>query len=169
MKTLIPLQLGAAPDKNDPQPLVIYHGRNCPDGFAAALAAWLYYKGKAEFLGLEHGDISSVEELPALSGRAVYILDFAFSPELLRGIEARAAKLVDAIRPRVEAEDSEEDGMGGRIYDPEEDERLRRELAANCDRIEAIIESKRDRQAGGGHTETGGPQGSGERSPDRTA
>ncbi|OGA95901.1 MAG: phosphoesterase [Burkholderiales bacterium RIFCSPHIGHO2_12_FULL_61_11] len=94
MKTLIPLQLGAAPDKNDPQPLVIYHGRNCPDGFAAALAAWLYYKGKAEFLGLEHGDISSVEELPALSGRAVYILDFAFSPELLRGIEARAAKLV---------------------------------------------------------------------------
>lgn len=85
------------------------------------------------------------------------------------GVIARAAKLVDAIRPRVEAEDSEEDGMGGRIYDPEEDERLRRELAANCDRIEAIIESKRDRQAGGGHTETGGPQGSGERSPDRTA
>lgn len=85
------------------------------------------------------------------------------------GVIARAAKLVDAIRPRVEAEDSEEDGMGGRIYDPEEDERLRRELAANCDRIEAIIESKRDRQAAGGHTETGGPQGSGERSPDRTA
>ncbi|MFN6981546.1 MAG: hypothetical protein ACK4NU_06425 [Brevundimonas sp.] len=85
------------------------------------------------------------------------------------GVIARAAKLVDAIRPRVEAEDSEEDEMGGRIYDPEEDERLRRELAANCDRIEAIIESKRDLQAGGGHSETGGPQGHGERSPDRTA
>jgi hypothetical protein len=35
-----------------------------------------------------------VEDLPALSGRAVYILDFSFSPELLRGIEERAAKLV---------------------------------------------------------------------------
>jgi oligoribonuclease NrnB/cAMP/cGMP phosphodiesterase (DHH superfamily) len=94
MKTILPLQLLLAPDKNDPRPLVIYHGRSCPDGFAAALAAWLYYEGRAEFLGLDHGDISSVEDLPALSGRAVYILDFSFSPELLRGIEERAAKLV---------------------------------------------------------------------------
>ena len=83
------------------------------------------------------------------------------------GVIARAAKLVDAIRPRVEAENSEEDGMGGRIYDAKEDERLRRRLAANCDRIEAIIESKRDRRAEGGDPETGGPQGPGESSPDR--
>jgi hypothetical protein len=54
----------------------------------------LYYEGKAEFLGLDHGDIKSVEDLPALSGRAVYILDFSFSPEILRGIEERATKLV---------------------------------------------------------------------------
>ena len=94
MKTILPLQLQVAPDKNDPRPLVIYHGRSCPDGFAAALAAWLYYKGQAEFLGLDHGDIRSVEDLPALGGRAVYLLDFAFLPELLRAIEARAAKLV---------------------------------------------------------------------------
>ena len=94
MKTIFPLQLQVAPDKKDPQPLVIYHGRRCPDGFAAALAAWLYYAGQAEFLGLDHGDIRSVEELPALSGRAVYILDFSFSPDLMRAIEARAAKLV---------------------------------------------------------------------------
>ena len=94
MKTILPLQLRVAPDKNDPRPLVIYHGRSCPDGFAAALAAWLYYAGKAEFLALDHGDISALEQLPALDGRAVYILDFSFSPELLRGIEARAAKLV---------------------------------------------------------------------------
>jgi oligoribonuclease NrnB/cAMP/cGMP phosphodiesterase (DHH superfamily) len=94
MKTILPLQLLFAPDLNDPQPLVIYHGRKCPDGFAAALAAWLFYAGRAEFLPLDHGDIQSVDQLPLLAGRAVYILDFSFSPEIMRGIEERAAKLV---------------------------------------------------------------------------
>lgn len=94
MKTILPLQLLVGPDKNDPRPLVIYHGRSCPDGFASALAAWLYYEGRAEFLGLDHGDIKSVDDLPALGGRAVYILDFSFLPDILRGIDERAAKLV---------------------------------------------------------------------------
>ena len=94
MKTLPPLNLRIKPEKNDPQPLVIYHGRNCPDGFASALAAWLFYEGQAEFLALDHGDIKSMDELPALAQRAVYILDFSFSPELMRGIDERAAKLV---------------------------------------------------------------------------
>ena len=94
MKTILPLQLLFAPDHNDPHPLVIYPGRNCPDGFAAALAAWLFYEGKAEMLGLDHGDIKSVTDLPALEGRAVYILDFSFDEVILSGIEERAAKLV---------------------------------------------------------------------------
>jgi oligoribonuclease NrnB/cAMP/cGMP phosphodiesterase (DHH superfamily) len=94
MKTILPLQLLFAPDLNDAQPLVIYHGRKCPDGFAAALAAWLFYSGRAEFLALDHGDIQSVDALPPLAGRAVYILDFSFAPEIMRGIEERAAKLV---------------------------------------------------------------------------
>ncbi len=88
------LNLPLAPDKNDPHPLVIYHGRNCPDGFAAALAAWLFYAGQAEFLALDHGDIRCVDDLPALAGRAVYVLDFSFAEPILRGIDARAAKLV---------------------------------------------------------------------------
>jgi len=94
MKTLLPLQLLFAPDRSDPDPLIIYHGQSCPDGFAAALAAWLFYEGKAEFLGLDHGNVRSVADLPALEGRAVYILDFSFSAAILRGIEERAAKLV---------------------------------------------------------------------------
>lgn len=94
MKTLLPLQLLFAPDRNDPDPLVIYHGHNCPDGFASALAAWLFYEGRAEFLGLDHGNVRSVADLPALQGRAVYILDFSFSADILRGIEEQAAKLV---------------------------------------------------------------------------
>jgi oligoribonuclease NrnB/cAMP/cGMP phosphodiesterase (DHH superfamily) len=94
MKTILPLQLLFAPAKNDPQPLVIYHGHNCPDGFASALAAWLFYEGKAEFLGLDHGDIRSVADLPPMTGRSVYILDFSFSAEIMRGINEQAAKLV---------------------------------------------------------------------------
>lgn len=94
MKTILPLSLLFAPSKSDPSPLVIYHGHGCPDGFAAALAAWLFYEGKAEFLGLDHGDIKTVGDLPDLAGRAVYILDFSFAPELMRSIEERAAKLV---------------------------------------------------------------------------
>ena len=94
MKNILPLSLLIKPDKNDPLPLILYHGRNCPDGFAAALAAWLYYAGKAEFLGLDHGDVKQLSDLPALTGRAVYILDFSFSNEIMHGIEEQAAKLV---------------------------------------------------------------------------
>ena len=93
-KHILPLQLLIKPDQQDPQPLVLYHGKGCPDGFAAALAAWLFYQGRGEFLGLDHGDIKTVADLPAIDGRAVYILDFSFAPEILQGIEQRAAKLV---------------------------------------------------------------------------
>lgn len=94
MKTILPLSLLIKPSKNDPDPLIIYHGRHCPDGFAAALAAWQYYEGKAEFLGLDHGDVKSLADLPALAGRAIYILDFSFPVEILRGIEEVAAQLI---------------------------------------------------------------------------
>lgn len=91
--TLLPLALLVAPDRHDPAPLVLYHAR-CPDGFAAALAAWLFYEGRAEFRGLDHGEIKTVADLPPLDGRAVYILDFSFDRELLREVEQLAAKLV---------------------------------------------------------------------------
>ena len=93
-KSILPLQLLVAPDKNDPSPLVLYHGRNCPDGFGAALAAWLYYGDSAEYLGLDHGDIKTVDDLPPVAGRTVYILDFSFSADILHAIDERAAKLV---------------------------------------------------------------------------
>ena len=94
MKTILPLQLLVAPDKNDPRPLILYHGRRCPDGFGAALAAWLFYGGQAELVGLDHGDVQTLADLPDTEGRAVYILDFSFSADILRGIEERAAKVV---------------------------------------------------------------------------
>lgn len=93
MKTLLPQQLLVHPDRHDPNPLVIYHAR-CPDGFGAALAAWLFFEGRAEFRPLDHGDVKTAADLPPVEGRAVYILDFCFLPELLQVIEQRAAKLV---------------------------------------------------------------------------
>ena len=96
MKLLPDLKLPVAADINDPKPLILFHGRNCPDGFGAALAAWLFFggDGKAEFRGLDHGEIQSVDDLGEIDGRAIYILDFAFGPELLTAIEAKAHKLV---------------------------------------------------------------------------
>jgi len=94
MSSILPLSLLVKPDRNDPRPLIVYHGRSCPDGFAAALAAWLFYEGQAEFLGLDHGDVKTLADLPPIDGRAVYILDFSFDADLLRGIDERAAKLV---------------------------------------------------------------------------
>ncbi|OIN93074.1 MAG: phosphoesterase [Comamonadaceae bacterium CG1_02_60_18] len=90
----MPLNLTVAPDQNDPHPLVIYHGRSCPDGFAAALAAWLYFGDRAQYLALDHGDVKTLADLPTVAGRAVYILDFSFAAPLLRAIEEQAAKLV---------------------------------------------------------------------------
>ncbi|MDR2328438.1 MAG: phosphoesterase [Comamonas sp.] len=94
MKLLPDLSLPVKADINDPQPLILYHGRNCPDGYGAALAAWLFFSGNAEFRGLDHGEIQTVDDLGPLAGRTIYILDFAFGPELLAAIEAQAHKLV---------------------------------------------------------------------------
>jgi oligoribonuclease NrnB/cAMP/cGMP phosphodiesterase (DHH superfamily) len=45
-------------------------------------------------LGVTHGKIAQVEDLPDLQGRAVYILDFSFDEPIMRAIDERAAKLV---------------------------------------------------------------------------
>ena len=58
--TLLPLSLRAAPSVNDPEPLVLYHDR-CADGFDAAQAAWRFYGGQVQCLGLSHGQIRNVE------------------------------------------------------------------------------------------------------------
>ena len=94
MKTILPLQLLVRPSLHDERPLILYHGRRCPDGFGAALAAWLFYGERAQFRGLDHGEIQCVDDLGDLAGRAVYVVDFAFEPVLMADIESRVAKLV---------------------------------------------------------------------------
>jgi uncharacterized protein len=43
---------------------------------------------------MDHGHVETVADLPTQSGRAVYPLDFLFSPEIMLGIESLAAKRV---------------------------------------------------------------------------
>ncbi len=93
-RTRLPLRLHIQPSLADTRPLVLFHGKQCPDGFAAALAAWLFYGGQAEFRGLEHGELATVADLPDVAGRTVYILDFSLPAELLTAIDERAERLV---------------------------------------------------------------------------
>ena len=58
------------------------------------------------------------------------------------GVIARTARAVDVLRQRIEA-NSEEDEMGGRTYDPAEDERIRQELLVHHGRLDGILETKR--------------------------
>ncbi|WP_395944574.1 hypothetical protein [Brevundimonas sp.] len=57
------------------------------------------------------------------------------------GVIARSACAVDVLRQRARAA-SEEDEMGGRTYDPDEDECIRQELLVESARIERIFEGK---------------------------
>lgn len=93
--TILPLQLFVQASLEDVRPLILYHGRRCPDGFGAALAAWLFYGDKAEYRGLDHGEIQTAADLGEdLQGRAVYVVDFAFEPVLMAEIESKVSKLV---------------------------------------------------------------------------
>jgi oligoribonuclease NrnB/cAMP/cGMP phosphodiesterase (DHH superfamily) len=68
--------------------LVIYHGK-CPDGFGAALSAWMKFKDAADYLPAEHGAYPS----PLVTGRDVYILDFSFPRPTLEQMRADAKSL----------------------------------------------------------------------------
>ena len=91
--TILPLSLFVQARRDDPSPLILYHGR-CADGFSAAWAAWQFYEGEVECVGLTHGQVKTLDDLPPLEGRAVYILDFSFSADILSQIDDRVAKLV---------------------------------------------------------------------------
>lgn len=85
--------LAIRPDPNDANPLILYHGK-CPDGFAAAMAAWRFFEGRGEYMGLSHSKGTTLADLPDLTGRSVYILDFSFDPEFMAALDAGAKQLI---------------------------------------------------------------------------
>ncbi len=68
--------------------VVLYH-KNCTDGFSAAWAAWLALGGKADYIPVVHQ-----EPLPeGLEGKTVYLLDFCYKEDAMRGLLAAAKKV----------------------------------------------------------------------------
>lgn len=64
---------------------VLYHA-NCPDGFAAAWAAWMSLGDAATYLPVSYG-----QPLPEIPNEAiVYIVDFSFPRDVLAALDARA-------------------------------------------------------------------------------
>ena len=58
--------------------LVLYHGNNCPDGFAAATVLYMALGDTADYIAINYGD-----GLPDVRGKEVYLVDFAFVNEQL--------------------------------------------------------------------------------------
>ncbi|MNR71392.1 DHHA1 domain protein [compost metagenome] len=68
--------------------VVIYHNK-CPDGFAAAFAAWLRLGEQAQYLAYDYG-----MEPPPVAGKDVYIVDFSFDAEVMQQLEQAARTVV---------------------------------------------------------------------------
>ena len=70
------------------EPVIFYHAK-CPDGFAAALAAWIHFDGRGEYLPATHDMV-----VPDVAGKMVYMLDIAFGLETMDRVMAQAQRLV---------------------------------------------------------------------------
>lgn len=69
-------------------PVIFYHAP-CPDGFCAALAAWLHFEGRGEYIGISHE-----QRVPDVHGRPVYMLDIAFERNVMERVESQASRFV---------------------------------------------------------------------------
>jgi hypothetical protein len=71
-------------------PLILYHA-DCDDGFGAAYAAWLSLGDGAEYRPVYYGDAIPPE---LLVDRKVFILDFSFSPDVIRSMPQKSFCLI---------------------------------------------------------------------------
>eukprot|EP00938_MAST-03A_sp_MAST-3A-sp1_P005165 g5165.t1 len=77
-------QKAMTPDDVD---VVIFHG-SCPDGFAAAFAAYLRIGDRARYFGISHGKHKKLP--PGIDGKNVCILDFSFDAATMAELKNRA-------------------------------------------------------------------------------
>lgn len=67
---------------------ILYHG-NCPDGFGAALVAWMFYGDKATYTPVYHN-----RPVPELQSKEVYLIDFCYNIGQMKEIAEKVEKLV---------------------------------------------------------------------------
>lgn len=70
---------------------VLYH-KNCTDGTGAKFAAWKKYGDAAVYLPVAYGE--PFPELGNDPDTEVYILDFSYSKEIIKGLQAKYKKVV---------------------------------------------------------------------------
>nr|WP_316629007.1 hypothetical protein [uncultured Brevundimonas sp.] len=128
LRTLVRYGLGMAGNRDDEE-----GGRDGGDS-AAACAGWL----EPLFLKLK----TKIEEAAEAVCRTD-VGETGAAEKVARqiGVIARSAKAVEAMRLLCLSED-EEDEMGGRTYDPAEDELLRKRLLVEYERADRILEEK---------------------------
>ena len=129
LRTLLRYGLGMTGNRDDEE-----GGVDGAGATAASCAGWL----EPMFLMLK----AKMEEA-AQKVCKTEIEDAAAAEKVARqiGVIARSAKAVEAMRLLC-LSDNEEDEMGGRTYDPAEDERIRGELLVEYERLDGIIERK---------------------------
>lgn len=129
LRSLLRYGLGMTGNRDDGE-----GGRGGAGGSAAACAGWL----EPMFLMLK----AKMEEA-AQKVCKTEIEDAAAAEKVARqiGVIARSAKAVEAMRLLC-LSDNEEDEMGGRTYDPAQDERIRGELLVEYERLDRIMEEK---------------------------
>lgn len=69
---------------------VLYH-KNCADGFAASVVAWMKLRGTAWYVPMNYGE-PVPEDIPDWA--EVYLLDFSFPREVMEGLLRRMSKVV---------------------------------------------------------------------------
>jgi len=69
--------------------IILYHA-NCPDGFAAAFAAWLKFGDTAQYIPVQYGHpVPDWDNFPEVMPATVYILDFSYPRDVLESLAAR--------------------------------------------------------------------------------
>ena len=67
----------------------LYHN-NCPDGFGSALAAYLKFGDKSEYIGVKHQ-----QDPPEMEpGSEVYILDFSYPRQVMEALLEHHVKVI---------------------------------------------------------------------------
>ena len=95
-------------------PLVIYHAK-CPDGIAAAWAAWMVYRPLGEYLPASYGDPPPADEV--VEDRDVILVDFSYPRDALVRLHgaAKSLRVIDHHKTAQEALD----GLPYAIFDQE--------------------------------------------------
>jgi uncharacterized protein len=75
-----------------PKIYTLYHN-NCPDGFGSALAAYLKFGDKSEYIGVKHQQDPPEME----AGSEVYILDFSYPRQVMESLLAQHTRLCSTI------------------------------------------------------------------------